>query len=107
VKAAQGGKGTVVARAHRDAACVAGLGYALARRLPRPALAVAFELPTNLRIAGPLIGGAALFGICWGLSGLCPGPAIPALSTGALPAVVFVAAMLLGMAVHQRLVARA
>ena len=86
---------------------LAGLGYALARRLPRPGLAVAFELPTNRRIDRPLIGGAALFGIGWGLSGLCPGPAVAALSTGALPVAAFVAAMLVGMAVHQRFVARA
>lgn len=88
------------------AVSVAGPGYALARRLPRPALTVAFELPTNRRIDRPLIGGAALFGIGWGLSGLCPGPAVAALSTGALPVVVFVAAMLVGMAVYQRFVAR-
>lgn len=65
------------------------------------------ELPTNRRIDGPLIGGAALFGLGWGLSGLCPGPAVAALSTGAPPVAAFVAAMLVGMAVHQRFVARA
>ena len=89
------------------AVSVAGLGFALARRLPRPALAVAFELPANRRIDRPLIGGAALFGLGWGLSGLCPGPAVAALSTGALPVAVVVAAMLAGMAAHQRFVARA
>ncbi|MGU3361990.1 DUF6691 family protein [Methylobacterium sp. M6A4_1b] len=89
------------------AVSVAGFGYALARRLPRPVFAAAFDLPTNRRIDGPLIGGAALFGIGWGLSGLCPGPAVAALSTGVLPVSVFVAAMLVGMAVHQRFVARA
>ncbi|GJD76747.1 hypothetical protein CFIICLFH_5006 [Methylobacterium goesingense] len=96
----------MVARAHRNAACVAGLGYALARRLPRSALTVAFELPTNRRIDRPLIEGAALFGIGWSLSSLCPGPAVAALSTGALPVAVFVAAMLVGMTAHQRFVAR-
>ena len=89
------------------AVSVAGLGYAVARRLPRPALAIAFDLPTNHRIDSSLIGGAALFGIGWGLSGLCPGPAVAALSTGALPVAVFVAAMLVGMTAHQRFVARA
>ncbi|MCJ2035147.1 YeeE/YedE family protein [Methylobacterium sp. J-068] len=89
------------------AVSVAGLGYALARRLPRPALAATFDLPTNRRIDRPLIGGAALFGIGWGLSGLCPGPAVAALSTGALPVAVFVAAMLVGMVAHHRFVARA
>ncbi|GJD30865.1 hypothetical protein PMNALOAF_2116 [Methylobacterium adhaesivum] len=89
------------------AVSVAGLGYALARRLPRPAFAPAFDLPTNRRIDRPLIGGAALFGIGWGLSGLCPGPAVAALSTGALPVAVFVAAMLVGMMAHHRFAARA
>jgi len=89
------------------AVSVAGLGYVLARRLPRPAFAPAFELPTNRRIDRPLIGGAALFGIGWGLSGLCPGPAVAALSTGALPVAVFVAAMLVGMMAHHRFAARA
>jgi hypothetical protein len=46
-------------------------------------------------------------GIGWGLSGLCPGPAVAALSTGALPVAVFVAAMQAGMAIHQRFVAQA
>ncbi|SFG55437.1 YeeE/YedE family protein [Methylobacterium gossipiicola] len=82
------------------AVSVAGLGYALARRLPRPAFDAGFDLPPRARIDGPLLAGAALFGIGWGLSGFCPGPAMAALSTGALPVFVFVGAMLLGMAAH-------
>lgn len=85
------------------AVTVSGLGYALARRLPHPALDAGFDLPSKRLIDQPLLGGAALFGIGWGLSGFCPGPAVAALSTGALPAGVFVAAMLAGMAAHQRL----
>lgn len=84
------------------AVSVAGAGYALARRLPRPAFDGAFQYPTNRRIDRPLLAGAALFGIGWGLSGFCPGPAVAALSTGALPVAVFVAAMLVGMAAHHR-----
>lgn len=49
------------------------------------------------RIDGALVGGAALFGIGWGVSGYCPGPAIVALGSGALGAFVFVAAMASGM----------
>lgn len=84
------------------AVSVAGAGYALARRLPRPAFDGTFQLPTNRRVDRPLLAGAALFGIGWGLSGFCPGPAVAALSTGALPVAVFVAAMLVGMAAHHR-----
>lgn len=84
------------------AVSVAGLGYALARRLPRPAFDAGFDLPARTQIDGPLVAGAALFGIGWGLSGFCPGPAVAGLSTGALPVLVFVAAMLVGMAAHQR-----
>jgi len=83
------------------AVSVAALGYAVARRLPRPAFDAAFHLPVRTRIDGPLVAGAALFGIGWGLSGFCPGPAVAALSTGALPVFVFVVAMLVGMAAHQ------
>lgn len=49
------------------------------------------------RIDGALVGGAALFGIGWGVSGYCPGPAIVALGSGALGAIVFVAAMAVGI----------
>ncbi len=49
------------------------------------------------RIDGALVGGAALFGVGWGLSGYCPGPALVSLGGGALGPVVFVATMVLGM----------
>jgi uncharacterized protein len=54
------------------------------------------------RVDGALVGGAALFGVGWGVSGYCPGPAIVALGSGALGAVVFVAAMSAGMLVSER-----
>jgi uncharacterized membrane protein YedE/YeeE len=50
-----------------------------------------------------LVLGAALFGIGWGLSGFCPGPAVVALATGSGGVLLFVAAMLAGMALHRRL----
>jgi len=53
------------------------------------------------RVDGALIGGAALFGIGWGLSGYCPGPAIVALGSGAFGAIVFVLAMAAGMVLNQ------
>lgn len=82
------------------AVTVAGIGFLIVRRLAHPAFDTRFEVPTNRRIDPPLVVGAALFGIGWGLAGFCPGPAVSALSTGAVPVVVFVAAMLSGMALH-------
>jgi uncharacterized protein len=56
-----------------------------------------FDLPTKTRIDGRLLSGAAVFGVGWGLSGFCPGPAVAALSTGLLPVLAFLAAMAAGM----------
>jgi len=53
--------------------------------------------PRNNRIDRPLIVGAALFGVGWGLSGYCPGPALASLGFGARAAFVFVAAMIVGI----------
>jgi uncharacterized protein len=54
------------------AVSVTGACYALARRLPRPASDTGFQRPANHRIDGPLVTGAALFGIGWGLSASVP-----------------------------------
>ena len=67
---------------------------------PRPVLADGFALPAKSAVDARLLGGAALFGVGWGLSGFCPGPAVAALSTGMTPVLAFVASMLAGMAVY-------
>jgi uncharacterized membrane protein YedE/YeeE len=77
--------------------------YIIRRRLDAPLLDERFHVPTSRRIDGSLIGGAAIFGIGWGLVGLCPGPAIAALVSGNWQAVVFVIAMIAGMAVYRYL----
>jgi uncharacterized membrane protein YedE/YeeE len=51
-------------------------------------------------VAGLLLGGAALFGVGWGLSGFCLGPAVAALTTGLAPVFAFVAAMIAGMVLY-------
>lgn len=79
---------------------VSALGYAANARMARPAFAPRFEVPTNPRPDARLLFGAALFGIGWGLAGLCPGPALSGLSLGLPQIALFVAAMLVGMAVH-------
>ena len=69
----------------------------------RPWLATAFQLPTRNDIDTRLVLGAALFGVGWGLAGYCPGPALASVLTGGAAVAVYVAAMLVGMAVARRL----
>ncbi len=76
--------------------------FRLARRRSDPWFDVAFHLPTRNDIDISLIAGAALFGIGWGLGGLCPGPGLVAAASGSLPALVFVASMIVGMLAHNR-----
>lgn len=64
------------------------------------------EIPTSTVVDARLIGGGVLFGIGWGIGGFCPGPAIVALGSGMGEAALFVAAMLAGMLVHDRWLAR-
>ncbi|QIN81797.1 YeeE/YedE family protein [Rubrobacter tropicus] len=66
----------------------------------RPVFDRSFALPDRTAVDGRLISGAALFGVGWGMVGFCPGPAVAALATGLTPVLVFVAAMVAGMALQ-------
>ena len=79
------------------AVAVTGLGFALARRRGTPVLAAESLWPTRRDVDAPLVMGATLFGIGWGLVGLCPGPALVNLAGLGLPVIVFVVAMAVGM----------
>ncbi len=79
------------------ALAVNAVGFALTRRRPRPLFADTFALPTLRDIDRDLIVGGAIFGVGWGLVGLCPGPALASLLRGELPIYAFVAAMIAGM----------
>jgi len=68
----------------------------------RPRLAAAFELPRRQDVDAPLLVGAALFGVGWGATGFCPGPALVSLATLSRPAVVFVLAMVAGSLLVRR-----
>jgi len=81
---------------------VAAPAFLLARRRTAPLCVGSFHLPEKQRIDRGLILGSALFGIGWGLVGFCPGPAIAALGLDGWQALLFVAAMLAGMAAKDR-----
>lgn len=68
----------------------------------KPWCAAHFDLPTLTHIDRPLIVGAVLFGIGWGLVGYCPGPAIASFFTGGLDALIFIVAMCVGMFIAKK-----
>jgi len=70
--------------------------FAFILRRAQPLLDGEFFLPTKRDIDRPLIVGAALFGIGWGLGGFCPGPALAGLASGAPGVMLFVVAMVAG-----------
>lgn len=72
------------------------------RKRSRPVLGSRFFLPTKTDLDPALLGGSALFGIGWGIAGLCPGPAIANLVTGAPEVLAFVVAMVAGKWLHNR-----
>lgn len=74
----------------------------LVRARRAPLFGARFHLPTARAIDARLVGGAALFGLGWGLSGYCPGPALVGAASGALPALVFVGALVAGIALARR-----
>lgn len=77
------------------------IAYLIRRRMHAPLLGTEFHIPENRVVDRRLLGGAVLFGVGWGLVGLCPGPAISALSLGYWQPWLFVAAMLAGMLLHR------
>ena len=80
------------------AVTTAAIGYRLVLRRPKPLLGGSFRLPPTRGLDPRLVIGSAIFGIGWGLGGLCPGPAITSLGIGSTAVFVFVPAMLVGMA---------
>lgn len=88
------------------ALAVSAVASAWARRRGASWLGGPLTLPPSTGVDGRLLGGALLFGLGWGLVGLCPGPALAALVTGAREVLLFVAAMLAGILLYTRLPTR-
>ncbi len=83
------------------ALAVSAIGFVFVRHRGAPVLAPQCLWPARKSIDAPLVTGSILFGIGWGLVGLCPGPAIENLATLSSGVVVFVAAMVLGMVLQE------
>ena len=81
------------------AVLVMAIAWRIQPRLAHPIFAEKFALPDRSDLTPKLIGGSALFGIGWGIAGLCPGPGIAALVIQPTSAAIFVAAMLAGMGI--------
>jgi uncharacterized membrane protein YedE/YeeE len=79
---------------------VYAIAYRVARRREQPVFAGSFQIPKRRDLDAPLIAGAVLFGIGWGIGGFCPGPAIVSLAWLDGPVMVFIAAMCFGMLAH-------
>ena len=80
--------------------------FALARRRGRDAGGQPLSLPSTGRIDAPLVLGALLFGVGWGLAGICPGPGLVTAALGYGEAIIFTLAMLAGMGVFALVNAR-
>jgi uncharacterized protein len=85
---------------------VSAIGFRWARARARPFFAELFQWPTRNDIDRPLVVGAIVFGVGWGIAGYCPGPAIAALGLDPRYAVTFVLAMLGGSLLHRLIVSR-
>ena len=85
-----------------SAVVVATIGYWLVGKRGSPLFDSGFHAPANRVIDQPLIVGSGLFGVGWGISGFCPGPAIVGLLTFDLRAVIFIAAYVVGVLLFER-----
>jgi uncharacterized membrane protein YedE/YeeE len=79
------------------------LGYQIIFKRNAPLFVTSFRLPTSQDIDVKLLGGAALFGLGWGLTGFCPGPAIASLVFGRMESITFVIAMAAGMIIAKQI----
>lgn len=80
--------------------------FRLSRSKAKPLAGQAFDSPATTRIDARLIGGAALFGVGWGLAGICPGPALVDFAIDPGASLIFVAAMVAGLVFSSRVLRR-
>lgn len=83
------------------ALAVTFIGYRIALARRHALLGDEFHVPPKGKVDAPLLIGAALFGVGWGLAGFCPGPSLAAATVGGYPAILFIVAMAAGMLAHR------
>ena len=85
------------------AIAIGSIAFAIAKKRHLSYLGLSMQIPTNRAIDQRLALGSIVFGIGWGLAGICPGPAIVLLGAGSIKGAVFVSSMLMGMGIYQLL----
>jgi len=80
---------------------VSYFAYRKASALARPLLGDEMQLPKSREVNRRLVVGSLIFGAGWGLAGYCPGPALASIATGAHEPIIFVIAMIAGMAIYE------
>lgn len=80
---------------------IASVGLFVAKKKTQSFLGLKMRFPTATKIDRPLILGGVIFGLGWGVAGICPGPALVLVGGGVFKGIVFVIAMILGMAVFE------
>jgi hypothetical protein len=83
---------------------IAFLPFQKVKRQPVTLFNEKIDLPINTKIDTKLILGAVLFGIGWGIAGICPAPAFTLIGAGVYPALYFIIAMLAGVLIHRKVV---
>ncbi len=83
------------------AVLVSYFAFRVAGKRSKTVLSQQILLPTKKEIDARLILGSIIFGVGWGLAGYCPGPALASIATGHKEPLLFVAAMLIGMAIYE------
>lgn len=84
------------------AVAVATVAFRVAAKRGRTLIGISLELPALRKIDRPLIIGSIIFGLGWGLAGICPGPGFVLLGSGVIAGWVFIASMLVGLFVAER-----
>ena len=77
------------------------IAFTIAKKRKTSMLGLPMQLPNTTHIDARLVIGSTLFGVGWGLAGICPGPALVLLGTGTMKGVIFVVALLMGMALYE------
>jgi len=88
------------------AVVVGSVAFSLAKKRENSCLGLSMQIPAVTKIDNRLLLGNLVFGVGWGIAGICPGPAVVLAGIGSIGALVFLVAMLLGMGIYQNLQGR-